>query len=262
MKTYCLASSSAGNCFIFEFQINGVPTRIMIECGIPLKEISRKLNNEGIPLTSIKACLITHAHGDHCKSAKDISRLGVPLFASKETLQAISCEGYELIQKKPNRVLDGLFVMPFEVEHDIEGAMGFIIKTKEECVFFANDHKRWPANLSAFKPDYVFIECNYDHVVVYTQLGILKRRKKEGFSSKKEEIETLIQIQQHERNVNSHCSLHGTIEGLKKLDLSNCKNIFLMHLSDRFANEYIMKNAVQDKFAIRTYVCKKNGGIK
>ena len=262
MKSYCLASSSAGNCFVFEFQINGMPTRIMVECGIPLKEILRKLNDEGIKLSSIKACLITHAHGDHCKSAKDISSLGIPLFASKETLDKISLKGNELIPKTPNRVLNGLFVMPFEVEHDIEGALGFILKTKNECVFFVNDHKRWSANLSSYRFDYVFIECNYDHTVVYAQLGALKRKKKEGFDSKKEEIETLTQIQQHERNINSHCSLHGTIEGLKRLDLSICRCIFLMHLSDRFANEYIMKNAVQDKFKIRTYVCKKNGGIK
>ena len=204
MKSYCLASSSAGNCYILEFNINGMSTRIMIECGIPLKEILRKLNNENISIASIKACLITHAHGDHCKSAFDISSLGIPLFASKETLKKIKCEGYELEPKKPNRILDGLFAMPFEVEHDIEGAVGFIIKTKEECVFFANDHKRWTANLSSFKPDYVFIECNYDHTVVYTQLSVLKTKKKMGFSSKKEEIDSLAQIQQHERSCRMH----------------------------------------------------------
>ena len=262
MKSYCLASSSAGNCFILEFSINGMPTRIMVECGISIRDIYKRLNEQGILLSSIQACLITHAHQDHCKSAKDIQSLGIPLFASKDTLEKISCKGNELTLEKPNRVLNGLFVMPFEVEHDIEGAVGFIIKTKEECVFFANDHKRWTSNLLNFQPDYVFIECNYDHKTVYAQLGDLRKQKKNTDLKEEEKKEINIKIEQHERNLNAHCSLHGTIEGLKKLDLSKCQSIFLMHLSDRYANEYRMKNEVQDKFKIRTYVCKKNGGIK
>ena len=239
MKSYCLASSSAGNCFILEFSINGMPTRIMVECGISMRDIYKRLNEQGILLSSIQACLITHAHQDHCKSAKDIQSLGIPLFASKDTLEKISCKGNELTLEKPNRVLNGLFVMPFEVEHDIEGAVGFIIKTKEECVFFANDHK-----------------------TVYAQLGDLRKQKKNTDLKEEEKKEINIKIEQHERNLNAHCSLHGTIEGLRKLDLSKCQSIFLMHLSDRYANEYRMKNEVHDTFSIKTYVCKKGGGIK
>lgn len=259
MKAECLASSSSGNCFILTFDIDGMPTRIMVECGISMSEIYEKLNERGILLSSIKACLITHAHQDHCKSA---SKLNMPIFASKATLEQIKCKGRELIPLTPNRVLNGLFVMPFEVEHDIDGSIGFVIKTKEECVIFVNDHKRWTANLSNFKPDYVFIECNYDHTMVYAQLNELKKYKNNNELEDAVLKETNIKIAQHERNINSHCSLHGTIRGLEKLNLTNCKAIFLMHLSDRYANEYKMKNEVQLRFGIRTYVCKKFSGIK
>lgn len=234
----------------------------MVECGISIKEIYKKLNERGILLSSIKACLITHAHQDHCKSAKEIQSAGIPLFASKKTLEQISCKGNELILEKPNRVLNGLFVMPFEVEHDIDGAVGFIIKTKNECVFFANDHKRWTSNLLNFQPDYVFIECNYDHKTVYAQLGDLRKQSKNKNLQQEEKKEINTKIKQHERNLNAHCSLHGTIQGLKKLDLSRCRAIFLMHLSDRYANEYRMKNEVQDTYRIKTYVCGKIGGIR
>ena len=234
----------------------------MIECGISIKDIYYKLNEKGIMLSSIKACLITHAHQDHCKCADKIESLGIPLFASKNTLEKISCSGHELILEKPNRVLNGLFVMPFEVEHDIEGAVGFVIKTKTECVIFVNDHKKWNCNLINFKPDYVFIECNYNHTMVYAQVGELKKYKKEHKLTDAELREVNIKLAQHERNLNSHCSLNGTIKGLEKLNLSRCKSIFLMHLSDRYANEYLMKNEVQSKFLIRTYVCRKDGGIK
>lgn len=262
MKAYCLASSSSGNCFILEFEIDGMPHRLMVECGIPIKEIYKKLNEIDISLSSIECCLITHAHNDHCKSATSLQSLGMPLFASKGTLKALNLKNHELILNCPNRVSNGIYVLPFEVEHDIDGAVGFVIKTKNECVLFVNDHKRWIQNLSSFKFDYVFIESNYDHKVVYAQYGDLKKQKNDTSLSKKELKEINLKLKQHERNINSHCSLNGTIKGLKKLNLSKCKTIFLMHLSDRYSNEYKMKNTVQDTFNIQTYVCKKYGGIK
>ena len=213
MKAECLASSSSGNCFILEFIVNGEPTRIMVECGISISDIYTKLGLKGIMLSSIKACLITHAHSDHSQSAKKLETLGLPIFASKGTLKQLSCKGNELLLEKPNRVLNGLFVMPFEVEHDCDGSVGFVIKTKEETVIFVNDHKRWSCNLINFKPDYVFIECNYDHKMVYAQYNELKKLK-EVTSNEQDLKEINITMAQHERNLNSHCSLAGTIKGL------------------------------------------------
>jgi hypothetical protein len=57
-------------------------------------------------------------------------------------------------------------------------------------------------------------------------------------------------------------SLAGCIRSLKKLDLSRCIAIFLMHMSDGNANEYEMKTAVEAATGVRTLVCKKKGGIK
>lgn len=262
MKAYCLASSSSGNCYILEFENDGIPTRIMVECGIPLKEIYKRSSEYGIDLSTIKCCLVTHAHGDHSKAAKDMIRLGIPLFAHKDTLSLLNLKGRELVELKPIGVCEGIKVMAFSVEHDISGAVGFVIKTKNECVMFINDHKRWTANLSNFKPDYIFIECNYDHTVVYAQVYELKKLKKNVVSGSLEAKDINSRLAQHERNINAHCSLNGTIKGLNKLNLKNTKCIFLMHLSDRYANEYKMKREVQLSTGIRTLVCYKAGGVK
>lgn len=260
MKAYCLASSSQGNCYILDFEIKGYHNLIMVECGIPYSLILKKCNEFGISLANVKACLITHAHNDHCKSAKDLSRLNIPIFAHKSTLEKILVKGNDFISNEPKQVLNGLYVMSFEVEHDIEGAVGFVIKTANETVIFVNDCKYWKTNLINFKPDYVFIECNYDNAIVYAQYYDLK--KQIATLNGKSLEEAKIKIKQHERNINSHMSLKGTIKNLKKLNLKNCKAIFLMHLSDRYANEYKIKNEIKDCFAIKTYVCGKNGGIK
>lgn len=257
-KFYCLASSSSGNAFIFEIG----DTAILIECGIPLKEIYAKCNNAKIDFSKIKACLITHAHNDHCKSAKDIERLNIPIYASNDTLQAIKCKGIVLNNEQPITIAKGVAVMPFYVNHDIDGAMGFIIKSKETTIIFINDSKSWNADLRNFKPQYVFIECNFDDKIVYAQLNELKKEIQNVVLGEKDYKEEHIQIAQHERNVKAHQSLRTCINGLRKLNLSQCRCIFLMHLSDRYANEYKFKNTIQQEFGIKTLVCGKKGGIK
>ncbi len=261
MKAHCLASSSHGNCYVLEFDIDGVPTRIMVECGIPITDIFKKLNNIQIELASIDACLITHAHSDHCKAAKDLNKYMIPCYMSKETKNLLGF-GEVLDELKPTAVAPGIKVMAFNVEHDIEGSVGFIIKTKYECVIFVNDHKRWTCNLKKIKPNYVFIECNYDHKVVYAQVTDLKKAIRDTSLSADDYLKAKAKLSQHERNLNAHCSLHGTLVGLKKLNLTQCHTIFLMHLSDRYANEYRMKNEVQNQTQILTYACGKDGGIK
>lgn len=262
MKAYCLASSSAGNCFILDFEIEGVSHKIMVECGIPLNEIYHKLTEQKLSFADVEACLITHHHSDHSKSASALIERGVPVFASKGTLETLNLKGNVIYPREKFRVLNGLFVIGFPVEHDAIDSMGFIIKTPTECVIFINDNKRWTTNLTKIKPDYVFIECNYDHHVVYPQMTALQNRKEEINYDDEEQKELNIKLKQLTRNVNSHMSLRGCIKGLHKLNLSQCKTIFLMHLSDRYANEYKFKNEIQAEFGIRTYVCKKQGGIK
>jgi len=262
VKAYCLASSSSGNAFVLDFDVGGVSTKIMLECGIGIREIYKKCNENNIDLSEVQACLITHSHQDHCKSARELTRLNIPLFAHKSTLEALNLKGNVIEPRQKFRVANGLFGMCFDVEHDVEGSVGYILKTATECVIFIIDHKRFTTNISHFKPDYVFIECNYDHKVVYAQYNELKKRNEVLLPDDEEKRENNIKLKQMERNINSHASLRGTEKGLAKMDLSNCKGIFLTHLSDRYANEYKMKNEIQAMFGVKTYVAGRNGGLK
>lgn len=261
MKAYCLASSSSGNCYILEFDINGMPTYLMVECGIPLTEIYRRMNTYSLDFMKVCGCLITHAHQDHCHCVRSLYNRGVPIYASRETLIKCYCKGTELTNKAV-KVAEGLYVAAFTVDHDIEGAVGFVIKTATETVIFINDHKRWNVNLKAFKPTYVFIECNYDHRIVYGKMYDLEKKLKSDEFSDAEKLKFQQDLNQHTRNINAHCSLRGTLKGLSKMDLSRCRAIFLMHLSDRYANEYRMKSDVESATHIPTFVCGRNGGTK
>ena len=56
-------------------------------------------------------------------------------------------------------------------------------------------------------------------------------------------------------------SLANCIKHLERLDLTKCKAIFLMHLSDRHAQQFKFKEEVQKATGVQTFVCKKAGGM-
>ena len=234
----------------------------MIEAGIPYKEILTKCNRAGIDFSKTECCLVTHAHSDHCKAMKDVANHGIKVFASKYTLEKANTRGVELSNLKVIKVAENLYLMPFEVYHDIEGSMGFVIKSPTETIIFVNDCKFWKVNLINFKPTAVFIECNFIDKVVYAQYGSLKREIDSGTLNEKDLKEAQIKLSQHRRNIDAHMSLSSCVKNLKKLNLRHCTAIFLMHMSDRFANEYQMKETVKMATGIRTYACGKRGGIK
>ena len=71
-----IASSSKGNCYV----VGDGETAVLLECGLPFRRIKQAL---GFDLSSIRACLISHEHQDHAKSAEALVKSGAPVFASQ-----------------------------------------------------------------------------------------------------------------------------------------------------------------------------------
>lgn len=256
MKVNCLASSSSGNCFIFNF---GTHALLMVECGLPYKEIVKKCNEQNIDLSKVKSCLITHAHKDHCVSAHDLIIRGVNVYATQETTLKMA-ENSEILEiNTPRKVLDGVWVNTFAVEHDIEGACGFLIKTRTDTILFINDCKTWNADLSALHPTHIFIECNHDNDKVIKRIEEIEKQNETcDLIERKQNDELLFRLN---RNADYHSSLKGTIQNLKKLDLTYCKEITLLHLSDENSDEPKMRSEVKKTTGIKTTVAQKYGGI-
>ncbi|HAR61892.1 MAG: hypothetical protein DKM50_08015 [Candidatus Margulisiibacteriota bacterium] len=81
-----LASSSRGNAALVFTR----KTRILIDAGISFRRIKEALNEIQIPLESLSAVLITHAHSDHVKGLPlFISKTDIPIFCSKRTSIAL-----------------------------------------------------------------------------------------------------------------------------------------------------------------------------
>lgn len=228
----------------------------MIEAGYSWKEILKRsvANKCSDALLNASSCLITHGHSDHCKGMKQLTFNGINVYATLEahTQHGTLPNGQIIADKKTTCVAPLINVYSFKVEHDYPNSLGFIISCKAtgETILFINDCKYITQDLSAFKFDYIFIECNYENKQTFK---IYNDAKKAG--------QTEI-IKQYERVIQSHMALSTTIKTLQGLNLEKTKCIFLMHLSDRNANEYKMKKEVSRATGKMVLVCQRNGGIK
>jgi phosphoribosyl 1,2-cyclic phosphodiesterase len=234
MDIITIASSSFGNAYLIS---DGV-TILLMEAGIRLEKIQEK-----VELTNIRACLLTHEHGDHAKFAKKIAKW-MPIYASKGTFDCLDFGIYNYQKNilKPNKMESiGTFrIIPIKAFHDAKEPFAYLLKSTitEETLLFATD-TRYLENV--FEPlDYIMIECNYD-------VSILKRRYTN------DEVSKL----QYKRLYNSHMSLESCIKFLKANDLSRLKEVYLMHLSDKNSNEQEFKRKIQEITGCMVYVCPK-----
>lgn len=234
----CLASSSYGNCYL----ITNNKTTLMIEAGLRFKEIKNKLLDHGVVLTRISAVAVTHSHGDHAMAAQEMS-MYAPIIASTETLDAAQVRRNRLSLTPWDWITirkDSMRIQAFEVDHDCPGAYGFIVEDLEndERMLFINDTKlvRWDFSKHSF--DYIMIECNHNDEI----LDLKESRTK--------------------RTAEAHMSLRTTKITLSKMNLTNTKAIYLMHLSGGNSDEERMINEVKALTGKPTYACQKNGGVR
>ena len=210
MTFQSLASSSSGNAYV----IRDGETCILLECGISYKKILKLV---GFPLSEVKACLITHEHKDHAKSAGELISRGVAVYMSEGTAEALALEGTEIIGDSEQFTVGSLDVVPFAVFHDAAEPLGFLIKSRVDgdVLVFATD----TVNLRYRFPglNILAIEANYDK-------DVLARCEK-------------LPDKVRHRIENTHMEIGTLCDYLSSLDLSACREIHLLHLSDSTSRE-------------------------
>ncbi|NLC96185.1 MAG: hypothetical protein GX675_01245 [Erysipelotrichaceae bacterium] len=248
MNLINLGSSSSGNSYFIELEREALPpVKLMLEVGFPLKELHKKCVANNININEIEAFLVTHNHNDHSAAAKDLIKRGKKVYGNSYITGGNPLTTLEHNIKK--YIASDTTVIPFKVEHDAPESLGFIIQTSKETILFVNDCKYYKSDLSRIKFDYVFIESNYDGQSIHF-----------AYTNAKENNDH-INKKRYERLLNSHMSIKNSVEHLKLLDLSQCKAIFLMHLSDTNSNEHLFIKRVKEATGIKTFACKKNGGL-
>ena len=232
MKFTSLASSSHGNAYI----ISDRETRILLECGLSRKKLQQLA---GFKLTAFDACIVSHEHKDHSGCVADLINAGIPVYMSQGTAEALGVEAVTAIQHGEQFTIGSVDVVPFTTFHDAVEPLGFLFKSRcdGDVLAFATD----TVNLAYHFPgvNILAIEANYDR-------EILERSEK-------------LPDKVRHRITNSHMEIDTLCRYLRGLDLSQCREIYLLHLSDAMSNEcrfiYQVRRCVPN--AVRVVACPK-----
>ncbi len=233
-----LASSSAGNAYLVE---DG-ESRLLIECGLPFRRLKKLL---GFNVPGLCGCLVSHEHQDHARSVEELLKSGVPVWASSGTAEALESEGITALpvredgEYRPFRV--GSFaVLPFRTWHDAVEPVGYLVRGADgEKLAFATD----TVNLKLRFPGAAMLalECNY--------AGDLLERQ------------TKLPEKVRHRITNCHMELHTLCEYLEGADLSACRELWLLHLSNACSDEvrfvYEVRRRVPEGVSVTA--CQKGG---
>lgn len=165
LEICALASGSNGNCYY----IGNETEAILVDAGLSARQLQVRLAEKQIPLSKIKAILITHEHSDHSRGARVLSkRLHIPVYLTKKTYLALRRTGqpdvprwFELDQEFQ---LGEFSIFPFAKQHDAVDACSFRISYSGKHVGVMTDIgepcERVKEHLGMCHA--VFLESNYD----------------------------------------------------------------------------------------------------
>ena len=232
MRFEALASSSAGNAYVVSDQ----ETRILLECGISHSKL-QKLS--GFKLSEFQACLVSHEHKDHAKSVNELLSRGMEVYMSQGTAEALETEGVTTVESMEQFNVGSFDIVPFATFHDAREPLGFLVKSRidGDVLVFATD----TVNLRYQFPGLTIlaIEANYDK-------AILERCER-------------IPEKVRYRITNSHMEIDTLCDYLRGLDLTRCREVHLLHLSDATSHEGHFLNKVARAVPpwVEVAACKK-----
>ncbi|WP_373896416.1 MBL fold metallo-hydrolase [Virgibacillus sp. CBA3643] len=231
LKFEAIASSSEGNAYIVS---DGVSS-LLLECGINYKDIQKALN---FKVSQVAGCLITHEHQDHCKSTKEVLRAGVNVYLSHGTAQALNLNHHRIktVESLKQFQLGTWTVLPFSVEHDVSEPLGYLIMNdKGEKLLFATDTYFIRYRFKGI--NIIAVECNYSEEILNNNIingevpYVFKRRVER-----------------------SHFSLENYKDFLQANDLSEVREIWMLHMSSRNANPEKFKEEIKGQTGKMVYV--------
>lgn len=237
MRFESLASSSHGNAYI----VSDDHTHILIECGVTHKKLQQLC---GFQTTALDACLVSHEHKDHSACVEKLISSGVDVYLSQGTAAALELPEklLELAQEMESGkqfTVGTLEVLPFSTFHDAQEPLGFVIQSRVDGDIFAYaiDTVNLPYNFPGV--NLLAVEANFDQAIL-------------------DRCQRMPEKVRH-RVSNTHMEIDMLCKCLRRMDLRNCRQIFLLHLSDATSHEghFINKVARAVPRGIEITACRK-----
>ncbi|HQZ06082.1 MAG: MBL fold metallo-hydrolase [Rhodoferax sp.] len=164
-----LGSGSSGNATIVEARSGSRVNRLLVDCGLGIRQLDQRLQRAGLSADDIDAIFVTHEHSDHIGCARQVAmRHQIPVWMSHGTHAGVGSPDFDgLLQLARDGVaieLGELHLTPFTVPHDAreplqlrcsDGASSLGILTD---LGHATEHVL--AQLAACQA--LLLECNHD----------------------------------------------------------------------------------------------------
>lgn len=166
MRFASLASGSRGNALVVE----AGRTRLMLDCGLALRETERRLARLDLSPGDIDAILLTHEHSDHADGALAFSeRHEVRVWVTHGTWRAIA-EGAQpdgrvrIIDSHSPFAIGDVEVRPFPVPHDAREPAQFVFSDGARRIGVLTDTGTSTPHIEAMLTgcDALVLECNHD----------------------------------------------------------------------------------------------------
>lgn len=222
MELKVIGTGSKGNAYLLENEEEA----LLIECGVNIKEIKKALNFD---LSKLDGCVITHEHGDHAKSVKELMKAGVRVFATVKTHEAMGTtlqHRAHMVKRQSETKIGSFSIFPFSVVHDAADPVGFVIGHPETGhTLFLTDTIYCEYQFRGLNN--IIIEANYSKEIIDRKLKSDKKFLRD-------------------RVIENHMSLSTCIKTLLMNDLSKVNNIMLIHLSDSNSHEENFKAKVSE----------------
>ena len=167
-----------------------------------------------------------------------ISR-GMEVYMSQGTAEALETDGVTLVESMEQFNVGSLDIVPFTTFHDAAEPLGFLVKSRVDgdVLAFATDTVNLPYNFPGV--NILALEANF-------QQDILDRSERMPEKTK-------------HRVSNTHMEIGKLCQCLRRMDLSRCREIWLLHLSSAMSHEgqfvYKVQRAVPSWVQVK--VCQK-----
>jgi phosphoribosyl 1,2-cyclic phosphodiesterase len=167
-----LASGSAGNSAFLATS----KTRILIDAGLSVRELTKRLAEIGEKPEDLDAVVVTHEHGDHVSGLGPLARWStkkqkkaLPVYVSKLTAPYIDwadkpAPALEHFQAGSGWIIGNIVVQSFTIPHDAVDPVGFCFHAEGVKIGVATDLGYMPDSIKVHlrRVQLLLLESNHD----------------------------------------------------------------------------------------------------
>jgi phosphoribosyl 1,2-cyclic phosphodiesterase len=172
-----LASGSKGNCLVVEEGNAACATRVLLDCGLNLRDTERRLARLGLQPSDICGILVTHEHGDHAHGVFDFAGAhDITVYLTYGTMAAMKAEGrvtpgvrMVFVNGRESFFIGGLQVAPFTVPHDAREPVQYVLSDGDRRLGVLTDIGAPTAHVAQVLSGLhaLVLETNYDRDMLW-----------------------------------------------------------------------------------------------